>query len=350
MRIIHRDLKRGRIKLAVETLDDLWHLQHLVEPGDLATMLTLRRERAEMDKLRPERPEKKPVKLSIKVEGIEFHRFANRLRLLGTIEGGPDKGKHHAFSLEPGATLALTKHWRPDHLDRLQEAVKASRRPRILLVALDDASAEFGLVRQYGLEQLGTIARPMAGKHYAVEREADELKFFHRLAAAMSDVMTREGIRVAIVAGPGFTKDNFFVFLKGTYPDLAAKVKRDNVSSGGRAGLYEIIRRGLVERVSEEDRVSFETMLVEQLMGEIAKEGLAAYGKSEVERAASLGAVEKLLIADEMLRARNTIEGLLERVRKTRGKVIVVSTEHDAGRQLKGLGGIAALLRFKLRG
>jgi len=37
-------------------------------------------------------------------------------------------------------------------------------------------------------------------------------------------------------------------------------------------------------------------------------------------------------------------------VRETRGKVLVVSTEHDAGRQLKGLGGIAALLRFKPRG
>lgn len=349
MRIIYRDPKHGRIKFAVETLDDLWHLQHLIEPGDSATMLTWRRERAETDKLRPERLEKKPLKLSIKVEGIEFHRFANRLRLLGTIEVGPDKGKHHTFSLEPGATLTLTKRWRPDHLERLQEAVKASRRPRVLLVALDDTSAELGIVRQYGLEHLSTITRPTAGKHYAVEREADELKFFHRLAMAMSDVITREGIRVAIVAGPGFTKDNFSAFLREAYPDLAAKIRRDDVSSGGRAGLYEIVRRGLVERVSAEDRVSFETMLVERLMGEIAKDGLAAYGKSEVERAASLGAVEKLLVVDEMLREREAIEGLLEQVRETRGKVIVVSTEHDAGRQLKGLGGIAALLRFKLR-
>jgi stalled ribosome rescue protein Dom34 len=31
---------------------------------------------------------------------------------------------------------------------------------------------------------------------------------------------------------------------------------------------------------------------------------------------------------------------------KKRGKIVVVSTEHEAGAKLSGLGGIAALLRF----
>jgi len=349
MRVVHKDLRRGKIKLAVETLDDLWHLHHLVEPGDTATAQTWRRERAAEEKLRPERLEKRPVTLSIKVEGVEFHRHANRLRLLGVIIGGPDVGKHHSFSLEPGSTLTLTKTWRPDHLQRIQDAVRASRRPRVLLVALDDTSAELALVRQYGLEGTGTISHARTGKRYAAEREADELKFFHRLAEAMGDIASREGVRAAIVAGPGFTKEEFHKFLREKYTELATKVRRDDVSSGGRAGLYEIVRRGLVEHVSREDRVSLETSLVERLMAEIAREGLATYGKAEVGRAASIGAVEKLLVADELLRLdRAGVEGVLEQVRRTRGEVIVVSTEHDAGRQLLSLGGVAALLRFKL--
>jgi len=190
----------------------------------------------------------------------------------------------------------------------------------------------------------------MAGKRYATDREADERKFFHALAAAMNDIISRESVRVAVVAGPGFTKDSFTAFLREAHPELAARVRRDDVSSGGRAGLYEIVRRGLVEQVSAEDRLSLETALIERLMAEIAREGLATYGKAEVEQATSMGAVEKLLVADELLRReRAGVEGILEQVRKTRGEVIVVSTEHDAGKQLLSLGGVAALLRFKLR-
>jgi len=348
MRVIYKDLKHGKIKLRVETLDDLWHLHHLVEPTDIATAQTWRREREVKDKLRPERLEKRRVTLSVCVEGIEFHKHTNRLRLLGKIVGGPNVGKHHSFSLEPGSTIAITKTWRPDHLDRIGEAVRASHRPRVLLVALDDVSAELALVRQYGLDELGMISRPRAGKRYAVERESDERKFFHKLAAAMNDIISRERIRAAIVAGPGFTKDAFTAFLREKYPELISKVRRDDISSGGRAGLYEIVRRGMVEQVSREDRISFETSMMERLMTEIAKEGLATYGKADVERAASLGAIEKLLVADELLRQREAgIEEVLERVRRTRGQVIVVSTDYDTGKQLLALGGMAALLRFK---
>jgi protein pelota len=348
MRTIYKDLKHGRIKLATETLDDLWHLQHLVEIGDVVTALTWRREHLRVDKLRPERFEKRPVTISIKVEGIEFHKFANTLRLLGTITRGPNIGKHHALSIEPGSKLVVTKTWRPEHLDRLREAVRASRRPRVLLVAIDDESAELGLVRQYGLEGLGPISHRRPGKLYATEREADERKFFQQLAMVIDDIISREGIRAVIVAGPGFTKEAFHSFLREAHPKLVANVRLDSISSGGRAGLYEIVRRGLVERISAEDRVSFETALVEDLIDAISKGGLATYGKVEVERAASIGAVEKLLVADEILRrGRAGVEGLLEKVRKTRGQVIVVSTEHDAGRQLLALKGIGALLRFK---
>ena len=349
MRIIHKDMKHGKIKLVPETLDDLWHLQHLIEEGDLITALTWRREKAEADKLRPERLEKKPVMLSIKVESVEFHKFANMLRVLGKIEAGPDVGKHHSLGVEPGFVLTLTKSWQLEHLERLHEAVKASRRPRVLLVALDDESAELGLVRQYGLEHVGTIHYPRAGKRYA-SKEPGVQKFFHELAAAMGNVMEREGARAAIVAGPGFTKEEFHKFLREGYPELASKVRRDDVSTGGSAGLYEIVRRGLVEQVSHEDRLSLETSLMEQLMAKIAKEELATYGKEDVARAASIGAVEKLLIVDELLRReRAKLDDLLKQVRKTRGEVIVISTEHDAGRQLLSIGGVAALLRFKPR-
>ncbi|MGC8816990.1 MAG: mRNA surveillance protein pelota [Candidatus Hadarchaeum sp.] len=348
LKIIHKDLKHGKIKLALETLDDLWHLQHLIRQGDIVTATTFRREQETGDKIRPERMEKIPVTLSIQVENVEFHKHSNRLRVLGKIVEGPDTGKHHSFSFELGSVLTITKEWNPEDLRRVQEAVKAAHRPRVLLVAIDDSSADLAVVRQYGLDEIGTITRPRAGKRYSVENEADEKKFFHRLAEAIKDVTSRENIKTTIVAGPGFTKDSFASFLRENFPELAKDIRLGDASYGGGAGLYEIVRRGLVEYVSKEDRLSLETSLMEQFMGEIAKEGLATYGINEVERAVDAGAVERLLVADELLRSnQENVSKILERARKTRAEVLVISTEHDAGKQLLALGGIAAFLRFK---
>lgn len=350
MRVTRKDLKHGEIKLVAETLDDMWHLQHIISPGNVVTSFTWRREPEADDKLRPERREKRRVKLSIRVEDIEFHKHANRLRLLGIIVSGPDVGKHHSFNVELGSEVAIVKEWRADDLRRIKDAVRASRRPRVLLVALDDSSAELALVRQYGLDGAGSISRPSMGKRYAVESEADEKKFFSRVAEAIRDIISRENVRAVIVAGPGFTKQKFAAFLRERFQELSEVVRLGEASSGGHSGLYEIVRRGLVERVTREDRLSLEMSLIEELLREISKDGLGAYGRLEIENAASMGAIKKLLVADELLRLnRSDVKDILEKARRTSAEVLVISTEHDAGRQLMALGGIAALLRFRPR-
>jgi len=67
-----------------------------------------------------------------------------------------------------------------------------------------------------------------------------------------------------------------------------------------------------------------------------------------------LGAVKKLVLADTMLREtsdekRLQIEALMKEVERKGGRIIVVSTGHEAGAKLLALGGVAALLRFAQR-
>ena len=50
----------GEIKIFPETIDDLWHLRHLVTAGDLVYATTFRSLESATDKLRPEKAEKKP--------------------------------------------------------------------------------------------------------------------------------------------------------------------------------------------------------------------------------------------------------------------------------------------------
>jgi len=77
------------------------------------------------------------------------------------------------------------------------------------------------------------------------------------------------------------------------------------------------------------------------------------YGTSEVMKATEYGAIERLLVADTMLREasdqeRTTIENIMRSVEAKGGQVTVISTEHEAGAKLQSLGGIAALLRFPI--
>ena len=81
--------------------------------------------------------------------------------------------------------------------------------------------------------------------------------------------------------------------------------------------------------------------------------GDATYGLTEVENAANMGAIEKLIVADTMLRdadeeQRLKLEALMRDVERRQAAVTVVSTEHEAGFKLLSLGGIAALLRFRI--
>ncbi|MBW3003287.1 mRNA surveillance protein Pelota, partial [Candidatus Woesearchaeota archaeon] len=42
------------------------------------------------------------------------------------------------------------------------------------------------------------------------------------------------------------------------------------------------------------------------------------------------------------------LEILLKTVESVNGSVHIISTDHDAGKKLHGLGGIAAILRYKI--
>ena len=100
MRVLHRDPKTGEIKMRVENPDDLWHLHNLLLPGDLVRASTTRREEVKSDKVRPERGEKVRVTLTIRVEGVEFQAFSDRLRITGVIVDGPqDLGRHHTLNI-----------------------------------------------------------------------------------------------------------------------------------------------------------------------------------------------------------------------------------------------------------
>ncbi len=344
MKILRRDLKAGSIKLLPQNLDDLWHLYNLVEPGDLVRATTYRREERRTDKVRPERRDKVRLKLGIRVESVEFHEFADRLRVHGVIEeGARDLGSHHTLNVEPGSRVDVVKEWREPHLRRIREAVEATEEPLVTLVSLDDEAALVARMHQYGIREVAEIRSRGGGKLYAAPPTKEE--FFAQILQKLRQLEPSEGL---VILGPGFTREEFLHYGREREPALLKEAQTFGTGHGGMTGIQEALKGGLATKLLQESRIGMETRLVESVLVEVAKDGLYAYGPEEVRQSVEAGAVDTLLITDEMCRSRDA-EELMHRVEERRGKVVVVSTHHDAGRKLRSLGGAAALLRYRVR-
>ncbi len=346
MKILKKDLRfnEGEISLITESLDDLWHLKYILEPQDIVFAFTKRRIEGATDKLRPEKADKKTVRLGIQVEKVEFHKFSNRLRVHGIIVEGMDSGAYHTLNIEDGTNLSIIKKWKNDQLERIREAEIASRRPRVIIATIEEGEACIGMVRQFGVEESSSLCKSF-GKGEGNQRN----EFFGELASQLK--WAADKVDAVILAGPGFTKEDFLDFVKTREPELAKKIVLEDTSSIGVSGFQEVLRRGAVDRIMEESRIGREANLIEELMKEISISGKVAYGMDDVRNAQSLGAIGTLLITDELLRTEregNNIDGFLKAVEHSQGRIVVFSTEFEPGKKLESLGGIAALLRFKV--
>ncbi|MCQ2085716.1 MAG: mRNA surveillance protein pelota [archaeon] len=345
MRILGKDGGLGEVKVLPETDDDIWHLYNVICTGDLVTASTTRRDEAAADKLRAERAEKKRMTLGVRVEKIEFEQDNLRMRLLGVIEEGPqDIGQHHTLIIEVGEQLRIRKkHWKQTQLDRLDSAEKDTVKPRIVFVSLDQDEATVAVLRAYGLKEVVTVRSMRSGKQY--DEKGKPVDYHGEIISKLQNVATPS--MPLVLLGPGFEKEALAETIgklpKGTF----GQVFIQHTGQCGMVGVNELIKSGMGANILRESTVGTEIELVNKLMEGIATNGNATYGPAEVENAALAGAVESLLVLDSILRERD-LDSVVHAVEQQKGKLIVVSSEHDAGKQLAALGGMGAILRYKL--
>ncbi len=346
VKIIKKNLRAFEVKLALESMDDLWHLYNIIEKGDLVYARTFRREEKKTDKLRPERGKKKPMRLGIIVEDLEFHEFADRFRVHGIIKEGPqDLGSYHTLNLAEGDRISIVKEvWDEHHLKRIDDAVAATKQPLILFLTMDYDEAEFAMLRQSGIQQVARITSSGMGKRYKGSQRSK--KTFYNEVLAKLESIGHENAPL-IILGPGFAKEEFYTFGKTLKPELFENCAVQGTGQTGMAGVQEALKEGIAPQILQNTRVAYETSLVEELLSEIAREGKYAYGPKEVESALLAGAVNVLLVTDRLVRERKVDEHL-KTANKQKAKIAIIGTMHDAGKKLEGLGGIAALLRYRI--
>ncbi|MFW6003747.1 MAG: mRNA surveillance protein pelota [Halanaeroarchaeum sp.] len=354
MHVSERERREGgrtAITLVPESLDDLWHLTYVLEPDDLVSGDTHRRIQREDDQLRDTGGEREHMYVTLEVEGVEFHKFANRLRVSGVITDCSREdqlGLHHTVNVETNEKITIEKVWQPDQLERIEEAVDAAEQPEVAIATVEEGEAHIHTVAQYGVDEYATVTNTTGKGEFARGRE----ELFEDLASALTHLDTD----AIILAGPGFTKRDALDYVEENHPELTDAITVVDTSAAGGRGVHEVLKRGAVDDVQEQTRIAEESAKIDELMERMATDGAVAYGIDEVTKATDYGAVEDLLILDERLRQERAGEGdwsvdvndLVASVDQQGGEVTVFSHEFDPGQQLRNLGGIAALLRYRL--
>lgn len=308
---------------------------------------------------RPKRGERIPVFLGVSVQEVDWDKFVGRLRVHGIIRDAPEDvpaGVHHTLSITLNTPITIVKkRWAEHEIERLRRASRTSEKP-VIIVSIDDEGYAVATTAQYGIDVKVEERIKLPGKLETEKRTAATSVYLRGALESLRQVWLEMRCPIAII-GVGFVKNDFAKFVQNEDSELSQSVVDvKSVNNGGVAGIHEALRAGVLLKTVKQLRVSEEAAVVEEVLKRLGKgESTVTYGFDEVEKAAKLGAVEELVLADTVLRGsedekRLRIEEIMKMVeQKGRGTTIIVSTENEAGMKILGLGGVAALLRFSVQ-
>lgn len=189
-------------------------------------------------------------------------------------------------------------------------------------------------------------------------KKLDPLKFFERVFSALAKNVDFSVLHCMVIAGPGSTKDQFRQYLLAqayrvkSMEGVKSRVALLDVSSMGKEGLREVLGDPRAMSLIKDTKSATELRAMKEFNEVMLfHPDKACYGPKSVDLASELIAIEILLITDEMYRNRDNglrkkYIGLVDSVKRSGGKALVLSSMHVSGEQLTMLTGIAAILRF----
>ena len=349
MFIFKSDFKSGIVVIKITDLEDLWYLSHIIDPGDLIKSKTTRK--IKLGTAENAAVTKRTITVTIEAEDIDISADGNSLKINGKIKQGPEDvplGSYQSISLENNSEFTLEKkHWLEYQKEKLKEA--AEKRYNFLICILDREEALFALTKNFGYDILLKLKGEVQKKSKPVEIKKD---FYLEIIDALQIYFERYKPENVILASPAFYKED--LFKKIISPELKKKIVLSTCSDVSEASLDEVIKRPELANTLKSSRTRKETLLIEELLSEINKNNLAAYGEKEVKKALDAGAVSKLILTTKFVSKQKTngkfleLDQTIKQLEHSKGEIYIISSENEAGKRLDGIGGIAVILRYKL--
>ncbi len=377
MRLVKQAVERdgsGTITLCPEEPEDMWFTYNLIRPTDTLRASALRRVTTESS-TGSTSSTRIHTTLTIRVTGSDFDTQSAQLHVSGRIaqETKYTKvGQYHTLDLELNRNFTLEKAegWDSVARDLVREACDPVKSSEAWAVVMEEGLANLCVltgsrtVLRQRIE--GKVPRKRGGLAQG-DHDKGMGKFFQTVLDTLLRQIDLTESKPILLASPGYTAHNFQKFIieaatrTGNKALLAQKANLLLVhsSSGHLYALNEILSSPDVLMKLKDTKYARETNLIDNFMTMLRKDdGRAWYGPREVEKAAEQGALGRgggvLLISNALFRAqdvsvRRRWVKLVDKVRDVEGgEVRVLSSEHESGKKLEGLGGIAAILTFPL--
>lgn len=349
MRIIKQDYNQGIVRVNLTNQEDVWYLSQLIDPDNLVTSVTTRK--IKIGDEENAKVTRKTMVLTIQAETVNIDETGLILRINGKVKNGPEDvpiDSYHALSLQEGSEVTIKKdNWLSYQKKQLLESIK--EKSNYLICLIDREEAIFAKPKAFGYEIISKIKGDVQKKGRDVQIKKEFSKELNSILLEYDKRINPEHI---ILASPAFYKDEFLKTI--TDEKLKKKIVLVASSSVDEQAITEVMKKPELKKILQTNRIGEEKILVEELLSEINKDNLAVYGLNEVERAVNFGAVLKLIITNKYLQKVKVdgsflkIDSLMKSVDKTQGHIFIISSENESGKTIDGLGGIAAILRYKL--
>lgn len=345
MDIIKQDFKSGEVSLRITEEEDLWHLSHILEPGDLVKGQTERKIKIGTDE--NFKVVRKKVYLKLETEKTDYVPENNSLRILGTIKEGPDDvslGSYHSFNVEINDVINIKKEsWSNYQLKRLKEST--FQRKKSLIVIFDREEAIFGILDSKGFQKITEIKGDVEKK---IEKSTNLTNFFKEISKKITEYKERNKTDRIILGSPAFWKE---YVLKELPSDIKKKTIACSVSSVSNTAVKELLKSPELGKTLDDDRSATEEKNIDELMKAI-REDKAFYGEQESKEQINIGSAKKVIVSENYLKeAREKekykeIDNLLRTAESSKSEIIII-TQKESKNKIDGLGGIAGVLRWK---
>ena len=314
-------------------------------------------------------------------------------------KGGPGTEKMETYVFEPPEPVQTYIYHCDSQffLDPLKQLIEYKEVYGVLV--LDRKEATIATLRGKRIDIVKTLTSGVPGKHKAggqsqrrfdrvIEDEAH--KFLKRIGQHSNDTFLPidDELKGVLIGGPGHTKNDFE---EGDYLDYRIKDKIINIvdtSYTGDFGIREVIDES-TDALEEMDIMREKKLMKKFLSGLISENGLSTYGEKQVRQNLQMGAVETLLLSENLktnrqtyqcpscgtidvittrqhqeaptqqcpkcndkmnlVKTQETTEEFIELAEEVATQVEIISIETEEGTQLdKAFGGIAGILRYKV--
>ncbi len=274
----------------------------------------------------------------------------------GNVAEREGQQDYQVWSYEPPLPLNV-RIYRCDKefvLDPLREMVED--KDIYGLVVLDRRDATIALLKGKTIVPLVKTHSEVAGKtraggqsapRFARLREGATKAHYKKVADYMKEqFLFMDGLKGIIIGGPSTTTNDFLNkdYLTGDVKKKIIGVK--DLSYTDEFGLQELLEKS-ADLLAEEE-VVHEKQLMQRFLSLLAKNpDLVSYGLEDTKKALELGAVDVLLLSEEL---DDKVVDELEKLADSFGTTVeIISVDTREGVQLRDLGKVAGILRFPIQ-